>query len=226
MTRNTVGEVISTIRKQIKAINKDGFITDRFIYSLVMKHAAWLLRREDSQMKLLRFTSSFQSLDYVALIEVDKVAASCTGIKSDCTIMRTEEKIPGLFHGYWGPIIRTIASLDGSEELQGTTPSQYMKIANSKNYKFNKSKYYWILDGHAYFPDIEWDAVKLEGMFEEDISFYKCEPEDSCVPKQNRVFNVPGYLHAEIISHVMKEDLMIMYQLPADPNHDKQNIAR
>ena len=226
MNRSKVGEIISTIRKQIKALNKDAFITDRFIYSLVMKHAAWLLRREDSLNKLLRYISSFQSLDYVELIEIDKIEAGCTGLKSECTIMRTKERVPGMLHGYWGPIIRTISSIDGSEELDVTTPSAYIKIVNSKNYKYNKARYFWFLNGYIYFPDIEWEAVKIDGMFEDDISFYKCSDEDSCVPKQQRAFNVPAYLHAEIESHVMKDDLMVMFQIPGDPTHDKVNPAR
>lgn len=226
MNRTKVGEIISTIRKQIKALNKDAFITDRFIYSLVLKHSAWLLRREDSLNKILRFNSSFQTLDYVELVEVDKIEAGCTGLKSDCTIMRTKEKLPSFLMGYWGPIIRTVSSIDGSEELDISTPSSYLKIANSKNYKYNKNKYYWFSDGYLYFPDIDWDAVKIDGMFEDDISFYKCNPADSCVSKQDRAFNVPGYLQAEIESHVMRDDLMIMFQIPGDPTHDKQNPQR
>ena len=222
----TVGFIISRIKKVIKSVNQDAFITDRFIYSLVLKHAAWILRREDSMMKILRFTSSFQSLDYVELIEVDTIEANCTGLSTGCVIKRTKEKVPGMLQGYWGPIIRSISSIDGSDDLTSTTPEAYLKISSSKNYKYNKTKYYWFLNGYIYFPDIPWDAVKIIGMFEEDISFYKCDPKDSCVAKQDRSFNVPGYLHAEIESHVLKEDLGFMLQIPGDPTHDKQNPQR
>lgn len=99
-------------------------LTDRVIYSFVNKHAKWLMKREDSRNKLMAFSGVIQTLDLVELVEVDKVEACCTGLKSDCTIKRTEKKMPIFMQGYWGPLIRTVASLDGSEELQPTTPSQ------------------------------------------------------------------------------------------------------
>jgi hypothetical protein len=226
MSRTKIGEIVSTIRKQIKVINKDAFVTDRFIYSLVKKHANWLLHREDSKNKLLSFSASFQTLDFVELIEVDKVEASCTGLQSGCIIRRTKDKLPDFFHGYYGPIIRSVSSIDGSHQLEETTPATYINITSSKNYKYNKTKYYWFLNDYMYFPDIPWDAVKIEGMFEDDISFYKCCPEDSCISMQDRTFSVPAYLQGEIESRVLREDLAFMLQVPADPTHDKQNINR
>ena len=226
MSRSKIGEIISTIRKQLKAINKDAFVTDRFLYSLVIKHANWLLRREDSKNKLLSFSSVFQTLDFVELEEVDKIEAGCVGLQSGCIIRKTKEKLPNLLQGYFGPIIRSVTSIDGSIQLEETTPSEYIRITNSKNYKYNKTKYYWFLNGYMYFPDIPWDAVKIEGMFEDDISFYKCCPEESCVAMQDRTFSVPGYLHAEIESRVLQEDLGFMVRIPSDPTHDKQNPIR
>lgn len=222
----TIGDIIYRVRKQIKSLNKDAFVTDRFIYSLVKKHAAWLLRREDGANKLARINFLYETMDYVELMEVNKIEAQCTGLKSDCTIMRTKEKLPVFLDGYNGPLIRSITSIDGSEELTATTPADYLKIAASKNYKYNKTKYYWLLNGHIYFPDIEWDAVKIEALFEEDVSIYTCNPKSHCLIRQDQSFNVPAYLHGELEAHVLKDDLLLLYQVPSDPTHDKQSPAR
>jgi hypothetical protein len=85
----TIGDVISRIRNQLKAVKQDPFLTDRYIFSLVSKHAYWLMKREDSKNKLMRFSSVMQTLENVELIEVDKVEACCTSAKSNCTIKRT-----------------------------------------------------------------------------------------------------------------------------------------
>ena len=224
MAKNTIGNVVSRIRNQVKATKQDAFLTDRMIYTFVLKHSKWLMKREDSKNKLMAFSSVIQTMDYVELIEVDRVEACCTGIKSDCKIKRTKEKLPVFLQGYYGPLIRTISSLDGSEELQPILPSIYLGIANSKNFRFNKTKYYWFLNDYLYFPNLEWQAVRIEGIFEDDISAYTCA-EDSCIPKQDQSFNVPDYLLAELESQVVK-DLMGIYQIPPDQAVDKQNIAR
>ena len=224
MAKNTIGDIVSRIRNQIKGVKQDSFMTDRMIYSFVLKHAKWLMKREDSKNKLMAFSGVMQTMDFVELTEVDKVEACCTGIKSDCMIKRTKEKLPVFLQGYFGPLIRTIASLDGSEELQPILPTAYIGIANSKNYKYNKTKYYWYINDYIYFPNLEWDAVRIEGIFEDDISKWTCE-EDSCMLRQDQMFSIPDYLLAELEGMVMK-DFAVVYQLPMDQAIDKQSLTR
>jgi hypothetical protein len=224
MAKNTIGDVVSRLRNQMKAVKQESFMTDRMIYTFVLKIAKFLMKREDGKMKLLSFSGVIQTMDFVELIEIDKVEACCTGISSDCTIKRTKDKLPIFLQGYFGPLIRTIASLDGSEELQPILPTTYLSISRSKNFRFNKTKYYWFIDDYLYFPDLQWEAVRIEGIFEDDISAWTCN-EDDCLVRQNQSFNVPDYLLAELEAQVFK-DIMGLYQIPADPAIDKQNIAR
>ncbi len=224
MARPTIGNILSRIRTQVKAVRQDALLTDRVIYTFVLKHAKWLMKREDAKNRLLGFSGVVQTMDFVELIEVDKVEACCTGLSSDCKIKRTKEKMPVFMQGYYGPLIRTVASLDGSEELQPTNPNSYLAMSRSKNFKYNKAKYFWYLDDYLYFPNLEWDAVRIEGIFEDDISRFTCE-EDSCKVRSDESFNVPDYLHGEIESQVFR-DLAGMYQLPADMPNDKQNALR
>lgn len=222
--KTTIGDVLSRIRSQVKGVRQDALLTDRVIYSFVNKHSKWLLKREDSKNRILSFSGVLQMIDFVELIEVDKIEANCTGLSSDCKIKRTKDKMPMFMQGYWGPLIRTIASLDGSQEMQPTVPSSYLAMSKSKNFKYNKTKYYWYLDDYIYFPDLEWDAVRIEGVFEDDISAFTCEA-DSCVVKSDQTFNVPDYLLGELESAVFK-DLAGMMNIPPDPTNDKQNLAR
>jgi len=224
MAKNTIRDVVSRIRVQLKAGKQDSFMTDRMIYTFVLKNAKFLMKREDSKMKLLSFTGVMQTMDFVELMEIDKVEACCTGIASNCTIKRTKDKLPIFLQGYFGPLIRTISSIDGSEELQPILPTTYANVSKSKNFRFNKTKYYWFLNDYLYFPNLEWDAVRIEGIFEDDISRWTCE-EDNCVPRQDQTFNVPDYLLAELETQVFK-DIMGLYQIPQDSAIDKQNIAR
>jgi hypothetical protein len=224
MPKRTIGDAVSRLRNLLKAVKQDAYLTDRVIYSFLLKHAKWLMKREDSKGKLMAFSSVIQTIDHVELIEVDKVQARCVGINTDCTIKRTKDKMPVFLQGYYGPLIRTVASLDGSEELQPILPSSYIHIANSKNAKYNKTKYYWYIDDYLYFPNLDWDGVRIEGIFEDDVSKFTCV-EDSCIPKYKQLFAVPDYLLAEMEASALK-DLSIMYQFPVDLTNDKQNSIR
>lgn len=221
----TIGEVISRIRNQVKSVKQDAFMTDRFIYSLLRKHAKWLIRRQDSANKVMKMNSVFQTLDFMELEDIDRVEATCLGITSGCHIKRTKDKVPAMMEGYWGPLIRTVSSIDGSEEVVGTFPMTFEKISKQKTFKYNKKKYYWYLDGYLYFPNLEWDAVRVEGVFEEDISRFNCDSTDDCVYRQFQPYNVPEFLHAEIESQVIK-DLGVTLGIPQDAQQDNRHIAR
>jgi len=221
----TIGEVVSRVRNQIKSVKQDPFITDRYLYSIILKYTALYMRRQDSQNKLMRFNSVFQTLPYVELIDVDTIEAECSGISSGCTIKRTKHKLPNFMQGYWGPIIRTVSSIDKSIELQPTHPGLYTSMTKTTSFKYNTTKYFWFLNGYLYMPNIEWDAVLIEGVFEEDITKWNCDPEDDCDPRQVQPFNVPDFLFAEIEQNVLK-DIMSTAAIPSDDFHDNQNIAR
>jgi activator of HSP90 ATPase len=140
--------------------------------------------------------------------------------------MRTKEKIPLPFEGSYGPFIRTVASIDGSTEVYRTQPSAFVSMTKTSAFKYNKQKYYWYMNGYLYLPNIEWDAVMLEGIFQDDISIFTCNDTDVCGIRQNQVLPIPDDLFAEVEKQVM-QDLAMELQVPVDTNiSDKQNILR
>lgn len=221
----TIGDVISRVRGQVKAEVQDAFVTDRYIYSLILKNAQLLMRRQDSANKLMKFNSVWQKLPFVELIEVDKVEAHCSGIKSGCTIKRTKQKLPTFMEGYWGPLIRTVSSVDGSIELQPTSPGTYTSMTKTTSFRYNKTKYFWFLDGYLYLPNVDWDAILIEGVFEDDISKWTCEEEDNCVPRYLQQLNIPDFLYAEIEQQVLNV-LFNTIKIPSEDADNKQNINR
>lgn len=224
MARGKIRDVISRIRNQVKSTTQDAFVTDRMIYSFVLKHAKWLMKREDSKNKIMQFSSVMQTMDFVELVEVDKIEACCAGVTSNCTIKRTKDKLPVFMQGYYGPLIRAVTSLDNSEIMQPTTPTTYVRFSNGSTFKYNKTKYYWYLNDYLYFPNLEWDAIRVEGIFEDDISAFTCA-DDSCITKQDQSFNVPDYLLGELEAQVAK-DLVGIYQIPPDTGNDKVSLTR
>ena len=221
----TIDQVVSRVRESIKAEVQDSFITDRYIYSLILKYGQLLMRRQDHSNKLMKFNSVWQALPFVELIDVDKVEACCTGIQSGCTIKRTKEKLPTFMEGYWGPLIRTVSSIDTSIEVQPTNPGTYTSMTKTTSHKYNKTKYYWWLNDHIYIPNVEWDAIKVEGIFEGDISKWDCCEDDDCVPRYLQQMYIPEFLFAEIETQVLNQ-LMNTMKIPTEDSDNKININR
>ena len=218
----TIGEAISRVRNTLKAVKEDAFLTDRNIYFLLIKYGQTLLKREDNQFRLMKISSIFQVLPYVELIDVDKVEAGCIGIYSGCYFKRSKEKLPSILDGVFGPIIRTVSSIDGTIELFRTDPGTWVSMTKTTTWKYNRSIYFWYLNGYVYFPNVDWDAIRMEAIFEGQAP--TCTTDD-CLLIQDQPLPFPAYLFSEIEQFAVKE-LTISLQVPSDTIDDSQNTLR
>jgi hypothetical protein len=221
----TVGEAITRIKTVLKAVKEDAFLTDRNVYFVLLKYGKTLLKREDNQYKLMKLSSLFSVLPYMELIEVDKVEAGCAGIYSECYFRRTKDKVPQLFEGAFGPIIRSVTSIDGSLQVFKTEPITYVSMTKTSTYKYNKKVYFWYLNGYLYIPNVDWDAIRLEAIIEGDKSDFLCDSPDQCRIKQDMQLPFPEYLFSEIEQFAIKE-LAMAAQIQSNGADDNQNILR
>jgi hypothetical protein len=222
----TIGEATSRVRNVLKAVKEDPFLTDRFLYSLIIKYGKMLVRRQDNEGKLRNFSSLFESIPCLDLIDVDKVEACCIGIRTGCTFKRTKDKLPAIMEGANGPIFRSVSTLDQSIRINETTPTTYQNMTRTTNFRYNKSKYFWFLDNYIYIPDVTWEGIRIEAIFDEDVSSLSCanDPTD-CKTEQSRTLGIPDYLFAELEKMVLQE-VLTSGQVPSDGADDSQNALR
>ena len=218
----TIGETISRVRNTLKAVKEDAFLTDRIIYSSLLKYAQTLIKREDNQFRLMKISSLFRVLPYIELIDVDKVEAGCVGVYSGCYFKRSKEKIPGILNGMAGPIIRTTSSIDGTIEMFRTDPGTWVSMTKTTTWKYNRNFYFWYLDGYIYCPNVDWEAIRMEAIFEGTLE--TCNTKE-CETRQNEPFSLPEYLFSEVEQFVIKE-LTMTISIPTDGPDDSQNTLR
>jgi hypothetical protein len=218
----SIGEAISRVRNVLKAVKEDPFLTDRQIYYVLTKYAKTLIKREDNQFRLMKMSSIFKVLPYIELIDVDKVEAGCVGVYSECYFKRSKDKLPSILDGMFGPIIRTASSIDGGIEMFRTDPGTWVSITKSTTFKYNKRPYFWYLNGYIYVPNVDWDAMRIEAIFENSVP--TCDS-DACELIQDQPLNIPEYLFSEVEQFALKELTMIV-QIPVDGTDDSQNILR
>ena len=219
----TIGEAISRVRNTLKAVKEDPFLTDRVIYSSLIKYGQTLLKREDNQFKLMKISSIFQVLPYIELIDVDKVEAGCLGVYSECYFKRSKDKLPTILDGAMGPIIRTVSSIDGNTEMFRTDPGTWVSMIKTTTFKYNTRKYFWYLNGYIYCPNIDWDAIRMEAIFQGSTD--PCDPKQQCEIAQDKPLTIPEYLFSEVEQFVIKE-LSLSMQIPSDGADDSQNTLR
>lgn len=219
----TIGQALAEIRGIYKLADQDSTLTDRFLYSLIRTPATALMRRQDSASKLLRFNGIFQPLDFEELVEVDQVAAACLGAPSGCTFRRTKHRLPEGFQGYFGPLLRSVTSLDISQDCQPIYPSMWAKMARQANFRYNYAHYYWYSDGYLFFPNVDWAAVMLEGVFEFNVAHRNYDGnQKDCLPRQQSPLAIPEFLLTEIKQQI-RADLGLSAQLPSDPGQDNKH---
>lgn len=219
----TVGEAVSRVRNIIKAVDMDDFITDRVIYSLIMKYAGMYIKRQSNQGTGTKFSSMFKRLPCIPLIDVDKVEACCDP-RSGCTIKRTQTRVPNIMEGPQGPLLRTVTSMDGFTEAYRTTPTLYNSMSKTSAFRYNKNTYFWLMDNYIYIPNVEWDGLSVEGIFDAGVMGFSCE--DPCMQRQEELLGVPPELFAEIEQQVVA-DFLKSAQIPQDQFiSDKQSVYR
>jgi len=97
-----------------------------------------------------------------------------------------------------------------------------VSITKSTTFKYNKRPYFWYLNGYLYCPNIDWDAIRVEAIFENDVP--TCDSDD-CLIRQDQPLNIPEYLFSEVEQFVIKEFTTTM-QINVDNSDDSQNILR
>ena len=121
-----------------------------------------------------------------------------------------------------GPVIRTVSSIDGSIEMFRTDPGTWVSITRSTTFKYNKRPYFWYLNGYIYCPNVDWDAIRMEAIFQDQVGTCDSDP---CLIRQDDPLLFPEYLFSEIEQFVVKELTMAM-QVPTDGPDDSQNALR
>ena len=222
-----VGESISRVRNVLKTVKEDPFMTDRFIYSLIMKYGKTLIKRESKLENLFKNISLFKELPCVELIEVDKVEACCMSIKTACTYKRSKEKLPAMTDMDNGPLIRLISTLDYSQKVHRSQPDLYTNMANSSGFEYNTRRYYWIIDEYLFIPNVDWEAVRIQAMFDDDISPELCHIGDQtiCIAAQDRDLSIPEHLFSEI-ENLVRQEILTAGKIPSDGADDSQNVMR
>ncbi len=226
-----IRESIHKVKRLFREINADSRLSDRTVYSLMQNHAKWLIYRESEKLKLLKSDYIFQKLKCVEVIEAPLIDPCC-GIRGNCTIYRTKEKLPSMYEDGAGVIIQNITTIDGSKSLSLIKSSEWERKQNNPWLDKNKqNSFCFYFDGHLYFPNGSWKMVEVIALFKDDISNLNlCDDRNTCEDETkeckrflDKNFIIPEYLEAQMYDAVIKDLSNTYKRLPEKSNQIDKN---
>lgn len=220
-----IGQAISMVKNDFRLVHADSRVTYKYIYGLIQKHASWIIRQDSDKNKLIKLDSIWQTIKCIDLIDVPTTDGCCK-FTSKCKILRTKEKLPKMYEDSWGSLIRSINSVDISQELQPIKYSEWTRKIDNPDMKYNKTLYYFYKDGYLYFPNLSWKTVNITGYFKEDVSFLNnCQvtsieefKKNKCASILDQEWKIPPHMESRVMDFVIKEVLSTYLQ--ANPNQE------
>lgn len=227
MQARTRGELISQVRNELRLVNSDSTLTEKFIWSIIQKHAAWLIKRESTKLDLVTQEGIFQTKKCVD-VEYAPAADDCCGIKSRCKVFRTVHKLPEIYEDDNGPIIKSVFTIDGSADFYPIKIYEYQRKLENPHMIYDKSAYVFYNNGYLYFPKSTIRKVMVKAYFTEEV-VNDCEPcssdEPQCLSKLDQSIRLPEYILGELMQNVLNELASLTIKIPADENINKnENI--
>lgn len=221
--------VIDSFRQKLQERNADSNFSNQFLYNVLMEHAKWLIKREVSSGRIYKNTTLFQRFN-VDVIEVPLIDA-CIGIKTNCKIYRTKDKLPEMWTDNDGPIVSYITSIDGTTEFLITTPNTWRSKENDPYQRKSKVNYAFFSEGYFWFPKVNPNKVITSGFFTDDLALLDrpcddCNEDKECLRFLDTRFMVPDWIQAEMFAKALEQVAGVTKRMPEDTEINKNPTRR
>jgi hypothetical protein len=182
-------ELISEVTGDLRALQVDDRVSQRFILSKLKTINALLLKRENEQLRLYDDNNVWFTIGCLEMQELSPASYpdGCKGanvIGKIYNYTRSINAIPQIYSSKIGPIIREIQTLDDAGIYQPTTPTEYARIVN-REFRNPNIRYYWFDGrGRLVIPNSSTKMVSITASFMEP---WRAMLIDSCAQPNSTV---------------------------------------
>ncbi len=217
---------IQKFRINLEERNADSNFTNSFLYSKLVEHANWIIKREITSGRIYKNTSFFQTLKCQEVIE-SSVIDPCCPISTDCKIYRTKNKVEEMWLDNDGPVVKAITSVDSSTKFILTTPTTWQNKANDPYQKKSKEHYAFFNEGYLWFPEVNPHRINILGFFKDDVSIKnECSPIKECVRYLDTKFMIPDWIEAEMYEKAVSQMAGVTKRMPPDNEINKNQTRK
>ena len=226
MASVTCRQAISEVVGDLRALQMDDHISNRYVLSKLKGYNAIFIKREADQRRLYKSSDVWYTIECFEM-KPAKVSDCCNiSIPFCSTFMKSVKKIPETYSTNFGNIIREVSSINNEVQYEQVTPRQYAAI-QLRPFKSKKKRYYWIENDHIIIPNSEVELIKITAGFKDVFEAKKASAcynsaKFPCEGPLDQTFLCPEYLWEVVRSEAVK-DLFNFYKRTVPDNFPDLN---
>lgn len=223
---NTNGDFVATIRNDLNALNKDDYVSARYILSIAYPYVRYLVNTRPLQ-KLFRDVDAFTYVPCIELKQIKTFDCCIAEFKTCDKIMRSKKPIPEILNTKAGLAIEAVLNANNSDEYDPLrTAADFL---NTKKRQFGgKFKYFYIGNegggDYLYLLNTTNELVNMNAAFlseNEALALSTCSEEDfSCASRLEDKFVCPEEFHSTVRDQTLASIVGGRKQIVADERPD------
>lgn len=156
----TNNEFVSRVANNLKALSKDGHVSERFILKTGRIKAKFLMAQKLDELTMFKEDGIITTIPCFELERIDYKSCDIFEFRLCENIMRSVKRLPDGIFGKNGSGVISVLSMDGSTKFNYITPNAFENLKKRK-YRRDSSAYFTIKDGHLYLPDSTNELVEI-----------------------------------------------------------------
>jgi hypothetical protein len=214
----TNGELVSRILNSSKRLNKDSYVSKRWIIHIAKTNAKTLMAQKLGEKSLVNEHNLYTTLKCFALEQDDVVNCDIVQFRRCDSLMKSKNRLPETVYSKLGNSIIFITNVDGTEPI---TVSSLLKHSINKDRVYPDCNLYaYESDGYLYIPDSDIEAVNVTLLavdLDEVDTLSGCSDCDECDSYWDKEFIVSDKL-CEVVMQQTRSEVYQSLNIPEDEN--------
>lgn len=215
-------EFVTRIINGCGAITKDQHLSERWILFIGREIASTYMAQRLGEGLLFKDMNIMTNIECMKMKQIKSVDCCFVEFRLCKTLMRSEDKIPGLLYGRNGSSVLMVSNVDNSMIFNRVDLRSYESSKVRRYGNVNKQVYY-IDDGYLWIPDTHIEAVNVRAVTLKKrearmLSGCNCNDNEKCVSEWDYEFICPDSLLDAVIRSTLQEVASIRIQIPEDAN--------
>lgn len=203
----TNGHFVSRVSQGLKALTKDGRVSNRYILTIGRDKARYLMAQKLDEMTLFKEEGIITHIPCVEFIEESVKSCDIFEFKRCHSLMRSKEKLPEGIFGKNGSGIVSVTSVDAGKDYDYITPRRFAGLSKRK-YVIRDSRFYYVRDGYLYLPNsttelLDIDMIALDKSSADMVS--SCKESSFCESHWDLDFICPDRFFDLVVQDTIQE---------------------
>lgn len=144
-------EIVSEIVNDLRAMQIDDRISERYVLSKLKYFNGLFLKRENDTLRLFYYDNIWTTVECLQMEPIDVVKCLGVVIPKITSVMQSILPIPEIYSYKNGPLVKEVMPIDEGIVYQPSTIVDFNKIL--KREFIGDIRYYWFRNGHLVIPN-------------------------------------------------------------------------